>query len=114
LRLVDGPGGPIAERLQELHADRRHAASFLVRRAAEALVEVAEAPAASEDVLERVTSAGGQLAEARPGVAAVAGAVGPLLEAARAWGAQTQRRTESCRFPGRSNKCTPRVDVVAA
>jgi len=45
----------LAERLQELRADRRHGASFLARRAAEALVEVAEAPAAtSEELLERV------------------------------------------------------------
>ncbi len=75
----------LAERLQELRADRRHGASFLARRAVEALVEVAEAPAAtSEELLERVTSAGRQLAEARPGIAAVAGAVGRLLAAARA------------------------------
>src|SRR6266487_3325772 len=31
-----------------------------------------------------------------------------FLDEPGAWGAQTQRRTESCRFPGRSNKCTPR------
>jgi translation initiation factor 2B subunit (eIF-2B alpha/beta/delta family) len=75
----------LAERLKELRADRRHGASFLARRAVEALVEVAEAPAAtSEELLERVTSAGRQLAEARPGIAAVAGAVGRLLAAARA------------------------------
>jgi translation initiation factor 2B subunit (eIF-2B alpha/beta/delta family) len=75
----------LAERLQELRADRRHGASFLARRASEALVEVAEAPAAtSEELLERVMSAGRLLAEARPGIAAVAGAVGRLLAAARA------------------------------
>jgi translation initiation factor 2B subunit (eIF-2B alpha/beta/delta family) len=75
----------LAERLQELHADRRHGASFLARGAVEALVEVAEAPAAtSEELLERVTSAGRQLAEARQGIAAVAGALGRLLAAARA------------------------------
>ncbi len=74
----------LAERLQEMRADRRHGASFLARRAAEALVEVAEIPAAtSEELLQRVTSAGRQLAEARPGIAAVAGAVGRLLAAAR-------------------------------
>lgn len=75
----------LAERLQELRADRRHGASFLARRAAEALVEVAEAPAAtSEELLERVLGAGRQLAEARSGIAAVAGAVGRLLAAAHA------------------------------
>jgi hypothetical protein len=46
---------------------------------------VAEAPAAtSEDLLERVTNSGRQLAEARPGIVAVAGVVGRLLAAARA------------------------------
>jgi translation initiation factor eIF-2B subunit delta len=75
----------LAERLQELRADRRHGASFLARRAAEALVEVAEVPAAtSEELLERVTRAGRQLAGARPGIGAVAGALGRLLAAARA------------------------------
>src|SRR3989441_9780838 len=75
----------LAERLQELRADRRHGASFLARRASEALVEVAEAPAAtSEELLERVTSAARILAAARPGVAAVAGAVGRLLAAVHA------------------------------
>jgi translation initiation factor 2B subunit (eIF-2B alpha/beta/delta family) len=75
----------LAKRLQELRADRRHGASFLARRAAEALVEVAEEPAAtSEELLERVTTAGRQLAGARPGIGAVAGALGRLLAAARA------------------------------
>ena len=65
--------------------DRRHGASFLARRAVEALVEVAEAPAATpEELLERVTSAARLLATARPGIAAVAGAVGRLLAAAHA------------------------------
>jgi translation initiation factor 2B subunit (eIF-2B alpha/beta/delta family) len=73
------------ERLRELRADRRHGASFLARRAAEALVEIAEAPVAtSEELLERVTDAGRKLADARPGIAAVAGAVGRLLAAAHA------------------------------
>ena len=73
----------LTERLRELRADRRHGASFLARRAAEAIVEVAEAPArTSEELLERLTNAGRQLAEARPGIAAVAGAVGRVLAAA--------------------------------
>jgi len=75
----------LGERLQELRMDRRHGASFLARRAVEALVEVAEAPAATpEELLERVTSAARLLATARPGIAAVAGAVGRLLAAAHA------------------------------
>jgi translation initiation factor 2B subunit (eIF-2B alpha/beta/delta family) len=70
----------LAERLEELQADRHHGAGFLARRAVEALVEVAEAPAADrEELVERVTAAVRQLANARPGVAAVAGALGRLL-----------------------------------
>jgi hypothetical protein len=45
---------------------------------------VAEVPTAtSEELLERVTSAGQQLAEARPGITAVAGVVGRLVAAPR-------------------------------
>jgi translation initiation factor 2B subunit (eIF-2B alpha/beta/delta family) len=70
----------VGERLQELRADRQHGASFLARRAVEALVEVAEVPAAtSEELFDRVRSAARQLATARPGVAAIAGALGRLL-----------------------------------
>jgi translation initiation factor 2B subunit (eIF-2B alpha/beta/delta family) len=72
----------LAERLRELQADRRHGASFLARRAVEALVEVAEHPAATrEELLERVTRAAQELAQARPGIAAVPGALGRLLAA---------------------------------
>jgi ribose 1,5-bisphosphate isomerase len=72
----------LGERLQELQTDRDHGASFLARRAVEALVEVAGVPAATrEELLERVTNAARELATARPGIAAVAGAVGRLLAA---------------------------------
>jgi translation initiation factor 2B subunit (eIF-2B alpha/beta/delta family) len=75
----------VSERVAELQADRRHGASFLARRAVEALVEVAERPAATrEELLERVTIAARELANARPGVAAIAGAVGRLLAAIHA------------------------------
>jgi translation initiation factor 2B subunit (eIF-2B alpha/beta/delta family) len=71
--------------MQELRTDRRHGASFLARRAVETLVDVADVPAAtSEELLERVTDAARQLATARPGIAAVAGAVGRLLAALHA------------------------------
>ena len=73
----------LAERVQELRADRRHGASWMARRAVEALAEVAAQPAAtSEALLESVVAAGRQLAESRPGVGAVPGAVGRLLAAA--------------------------------
>jgi translation initiation factor 2B subunit (eIF-2B alpha/beta/delta family) len=55
----------------------------MARRAVEALVEVSEQPAASsEELLASLLTAGRQLARSRPGVGAVAGAVGRVLAAA--------------------------------
>jgi translation initiation factor eIF-2B subunit delta len=74
----------LGERVEELRSDRRHGASWLARRAVEALVDVAEQPAStSEALLERLVGAGRELAHTRPGVGAVAGAVGRLLAAAQ-------------------------------
>jgi ribose 1,5-bisphosphate isomerase len=73
----------LGERVAELRSDRRHGASWMARRAVEALVDVAEQPAATgEELLERLIVAGRELADTRPGVGAVAGAVGRLLAAA--------------------------------
>jgi ribose 1,5-bisphosphate isomerase len=86
-RLCDNPdvSSVLAERVAELKADRRHGASWMARRAVEGLAEVAAAPADSTDeVLERLVSAGRELATSRPGVGAVAGAVGRLLASASA------------------------------
>ena len=75
----------LAERVAELRADREHGASWMARRAVEAVADVAEAPAATaEELLEHLVSAGRELASSRPGVGAVAGAVGRLLAAAAA------------------------------
>jgi len=75
----------LAERVAELRADREHGASWMARRAVEALADVAEAPAATaEELLEHLLAAGRELASSRPGVGAVAGAVGRLLAAAAA------------------------------
>ena len=75
----------LGERVAELRADREHGASWMARRAVEALAEVATEPAASgEELLERLVVAGRELAESRPGVGAVAGAAGRLLAAAAA------------------------------
>lgn len=75
----------LAERVAELRADRQHGASWMARRAVEALAEIAAAPAGSPDeVLDRLVVAGRELAMSRPGVGAVAGAVGRLLAAAAA------------------------------
>lgn len=75
----------LAERVAELRADRQHGASWMARRAVEALADMAELPAAtSEELLERLVAGGRELAASRPGVGAVAGAVGRLLAAAAA------------------------------
>jgi ribose 1,5-bisphosphate isomerase len=76
-------GTILGERLEELRSDRRHGGSWMARRAVEGLVDVAEQQAATgEELLERLVGAGRELAESRPGVGAVAGAVGRLLAAA--------------------------------
>ena len=75
----------LGERVSELRADREHGASWMARRAVEALAEIANEPADSgEELFERLVEAGRELAESRPGVGAVAGAVGRLLAATAA------------------------------
>src|SRR5438874_1499243 len=66
----------LGERVDELRRDRSHGASWMARRAIEALVEVAEQPVADgEELLARLTSAGRELATSRAGVGAIAAAV---------------------------------------
>jgi translation initiation factor 2B subunit (eIF-2B alpha/beta/delta family) len=73
----------LTERVEELKADREHGASWMARRAVEALAEIAAQPATSSDaLLASLVTAGRELAESRPGVGAVAGAVGRVLAAA--------------------------------
>ena len=73
----------LGERIEELRSDRQHGGSWMARRAVEALAEVAKQPAeSSQALLDSLVSAGRELAESRPGVGAVAGAVGRVLAAA--------------------------------
>ena len=73
----------LAERVQELRDDRLHGASWMARRAVETLAELSTQQAGScDDLLGRLQEAGRQLATSRPGVGAVAGAVGRVLAAA--------------------------------
>jgi translation initiation factor 2B subunit (eIF-2B alpha/beta/delta family) len=73
----------LAQRVQELRDDRSHGASWMARRAVETLIELAEMEASGcEQLLDRLREAGRQLAQCRPGVGAVAGAVGRVLAAA--------------------------------
>jgi translation initiation factor 2B subunit (eIF-2B alpha/beta/delta family) len=75
----------LGERVAELRADREHGASWMARRAVEALAETAMEPAASgEELLTRLVVAGRELSDSRPGVGAIAGAVGRVLAAASA------------------------------
>jgi translation initiation factor 2B subunit (eIF-2B alpha/beta/delta family) len=72
----------LANRVQELRDDRSHGASWMARRAVETMCELADMDAASgEELLDRLRDAGRQLATSRPGVGAVAGAVGRVLAA---------------------------------
>ena len=76
-------GTLVEERVAELQGDRVHGASWMARRAVETLVEIADDERASTDeLLERLTAAARELAWSRPGVGAIAGAVGRLLATA--------------------------------
>jgi len=71
-------------RIAELRDDREHGASWMARRAVETLAEMTEAHEGScESLLTDLRDAGRRLAAARPGVGAVAGAVGRLLASGR-------------------------------
>jgi translation initiation factor 2B subunit (eIF-2B alpha/beta/delta family) len=75
----------IDETVEELRNDREHGASWMARRAVEALLEASEEPAETSDALvDLLIAAGRKLAESRPGVGAIAGATGRILAAANA------------------------------
>ncbi len=70
--------------IDELRDDRLHGGSWAARVAVEAVAAVAYSPApTSEELLERMVEAGRELAASRPGLVAVAGALGRLLASAR-------------------------------
>lgn len=78
-------GAGLAERLDELRRDDLHGASWVARRALEALAGVAEEEAATTDeLLARLVAAARELATTRPAAAAVRGAVGRVVAAAHA------------------------------
>jgi translation initiation factor 2B subunit (eIF-2B alpha/beta/delta family) len=75
----------LAAAVAELEADRAHGASWMARRAVETLLEVAEQPfKTSAELFDALMDAGRKLSESRPGVGAIAGAVGRVLAAANA------------------------------
>jgi translation initiation factor 2B subunit (eIF-2B alpha/beta/delta family) len=75
----------LAETVDELRLDRRHGGSWAARLAVEALAATAaDVPASSgEELLERLAGGARELSASRPGLVAVAGALGRLLAAAR-------------------------------
>lgn len=76
-------GPSLADRVYELRRDRRHGASWMARRAVEALVEATPENAESgEELFETLLSAARELARSRAEVGAVAGALGRLVGAA--------------------------------
>jgi translation initiation factor 2B subunit (eIF-2B alpha/beta/delta family) len=74
----------LADTVAELASDRSHGGSWMARRAVEALVEVVEQPVETTDeFLDRLLSAGRELASARPAMGAIAHAVGRLVASAQ-------------------------------
>lgn len=72
------------ETVAELRDDRRHGASWMARRGIEALAEVAkEHEGSCEELVDELRDAARQLAAARPGVGAIAGAAGRLIAGIR-------------------------------
>ena len=72
------------DRIAELRDDRSHGASWMARQAVEALTELADRHQGScEELLDDLRRAGRRIAAARPGVGAIAGAVGRLLASGR-------------------------------
>lgn len=72
----------LRERIAGVRDDREHGSRWLVRQAIQLLHELAsESGVAPEERLQRVRQAGRELAQARPAMAALAGAVGRILAA---------------------------------
>jgi translation initiation factor 2B subunit (eIF-2B alpha/beta/delta family) len=76
---------PLADTVAELRADRSHGGSWMARRAVEALLGVIEETAETkDDFVERLVTAGRELAAARPSMGAITHAVGRLVASAEA------------------------------
>ena len=73
----------IEQRVSTIVNDREHGSRWLVREAIVLLRDIASTPASSsQETLQQLRTVGKQLAQARPAMAALAGAVGRILSAA--------------------------------
>lgn len=76
----------LAATVEELRKDREHGASWMARRAVEALLEVAEQPFETvEALVDQLVGSARELAESRPRIGAIPGAAGRVLAAANGW-----------------------------
>lgn len=75
----------LAQRLDELRRDDLHGASWVARRALEALADVAEDEEfdSSDELVERLLTAARELAQARPAASAVGAALGRVVATAQ-------------------------------
>lgn len=73
----------IEQRVATIVNDREHGSRWLVREAMILLRDIASAPtSSSQETMQQLHTAGKQLAQSRPAMAALAGAVGRILHAA--------------------------------
>ncbi|HVB21748.1 MAG TPA: translation initiation factor eIF-2B subunit [Ktedonobacteraceae bacterium] len=73
----------IGQRVSTIVNDREHGSRWLVREAIVLLRDIAAHPASSQqETMQQLYTAGEQLAQSRPAMAALAGAVGRILHAA--------------------------------
>lgn len=101
----------LQERIAGVRDDREHGSRWLVRQAIQLLRELAtESDVAPEERLQRVRQAGRELAQARPAMAALAGAVRRIL--AVSGGVDDMARTAS-RLLRDYNQATTRISEFA-
>ncbi len=88
----------IEQRVATIVNDREHGSRWLVREAMVLLRDIASTPtSSSQETMQQLREAGKQLAQSRPAMAALAGAVGRILHAANEPGGIAQKASEMLR-----------------